>query len=128
MIRRHRDSQHLHEEGDALTKAVQAKIESGFQLEASGFDAAWMSRERSSGHRFLLCLLFWWPGFFFGHHNGKERIAICTDHNGELLEFRITENKGIRLDHDTSGANSLSADRLAAERVEDSLRRAAERE
>ena len=69
----------------ALAQAVANAVMAGARVESQSQDQAVLVQRNVSPARFILCLLIWWPGFFFGHHRSERRQVIRIDDLGNTL-------------------------------------------
>lgn len=68
-----------------LAQAVANAVAAGARVESQSNEQAVVVRRNVSPARFTLCLLLWWPGFFFGHHRSESRQIIRIDGLGNAL-------------------------------------------
>ncbi len=74
-----------------LSQAVANAVAEGARVELQTADQAIVVNRSSDSFRVMLCLLFWWPGFFFGHHQTDTRQIIRIDDNGATLIDEVGE-------------------------------------
>ena len=68
-----------------LAQAVANAVAGGARVESQSHEQAILVRRNVSPARFTLCLLIWWPGFFFGHHRSESRQIVRIDDLGNAL-------------------------------------------
>ncbi|MDE2967279.1 MAG: hypothetical protein OXS30_07335 [Chloroflexota bacterium] len=68
-----------------LAQAVANAVAGGARVESQSPEQAILVRRNVSPARFTLCLLVWWPGFFFGHHRSESRQIVRIDDLGNAL-------------------------------------------
>ena len=68
-----------------LSQAVANAVAGGARVETQSIEQAIVVHRNVSPGRFILCLLVWWPGFFFGHHRSESRTIIRIDDLGNTL-------------------------------------------
>lgn len=68
-----------------MAQAVANAVMQGGRVESQSPEQAVIARRVVSPGRFTLCLLLWWPGFFFGHHRSDRRQIIRIDDLGNTL-------------------------------------------
>ncbi len=73
----------------ALAQAVSQAVARGGRVESQSGDQAVIVYRRVSPGRLILCLLFWWPGFFFGHHRGERRELLTVDEFANALVQKV---------------------------------------
>lgn len=73
------------EKKKALAQAVANAAAQGGRAESMTEEQAVIAYDRVSAGRLIVCLLIWWPGFFFGHHRSLKRQIVRIDDYGNTL-------------------------------------------
>ena len=68
-----------------MARAIANQVASGWRVESQTAYNAILVNNRASIVKFGLCLLIWWPGFFFGHHRSERRRELAVDEFGHTL-------------------------------------------